>query len=784
VEVKLFDACGLPVFYKPLEHTVKMIETGREFVANLNVKVDCPQKWSAEQPYLYTMLVILKDAGDNIIGIESSKTGFRQVQIKDGKIMINGIPVIFKGANRHEFHDTKGRAVPVETMLKDIKLLKKFNFNAVRTSHYPDDPVWYDLCDRYGIYIIDETDLECHGLVLWKRENGYYNEPADDPQWLNAFMDRCVRMVERDKNHPCIFMWSLGNESGYGPNHDAMAGWIHGYEPTRPVHYEGTLHRRGKDGKVSPSVDVVSVMYPSLEFLTELAVDPDDNRPVIMCEYSHAMGNSNGNFKEYWDIIRQYPRLRGGFIWEWVDHGILRKNDDGTEWWAYGGDFGDVPNDGNFCADGLVWPDRTPHPGMWECKKVQQPVAVEAVDLLEGKVRIFNRYDFIDLGGLDISWEILCDGDRLQSGIIPKLYTPAGESRIVEVPFALPELKQGAEYWLMLRFKLSGNELWAEKGYEVAWEQFKIPFDVPGMFTPEVGKMPPVKLVDGEKRVVVSGKDFELVFDRKKGVISSFRYMELELIQSGPVLNVWRAPTDNDIPRLALPWYEFGLDNVRHVVREITCEQDTKNTVQIVVISEVSGKDPDDGFKCRYTYTVHGNGDILVGLDMAPPHAMLPSLPRVGLKMDIPGKYNTFTWYGRGPHENYRDRKSGYPVGLYSSSVDEQYVPYIFPQENGNKTDVRWLSLTDGNGNGLLIKGMSVFEASAHHFTAEDLTKAKHTYELKRRDDITLNIDYIQSGLGTGSCGPDTLEKYLVKPEPIHFRVWLRPLYRCSTPAI
>ena len=774
VEVKLLDAEGKPVFDRPLTQVIGRIKAKNEVVLEFKQKVKNPCKWSAENPYLYTMLITLKDAQGDILEVESCKVGFRQIEVRDGQILVNGVPIVLKGVNRHEHDDVRGKAVTLESMIKDIKLMKQFNFNAVRTSHYPNDPRWYDLCDKYGIYVIDEANIECHGLanIRWI---GYRMEPANDPEWLNAFMERCIRMVERDKNHPCVIMWSLGNESGYGPNHDVMAAWIHHYDPTRLVHYEGTIHVAPVLGRIPEIVDVISIMYPSIKTLIRLAEDLNDDRPIIMCEYAHSMGNSTGNLKEYWEVIDRYRRLCGGFIWDWVDQGLRKKTEDGKEYWAYGGDFGDEPNDGNFCINGLVWPDRTPQPAMWECKKILQPVKVEPVDLNAGKIRIINRYHFTDLSGLDIFWELYADGELIQQGRLPKLYTPPGCSEVVTIPFTKPKPKPGAEYWLMVRFKLDHDTLWAGKGHEVAWEQFKMPFKVPPGPVVKVEDMPSLRLEDAGSKAVISGVDFRLIFDKEKAQIVSFRYKGSELVKSGPVLNVWRAPTDNDAARMAVEWRKFGLDRVVHMVKNVRVEQTAPQVVQIYVESETRAPDVADGFSCRYIYRIYGSGDVIIDSKIVP-SSRLPPLPRIGLQFRIPGEYNMFTWYGRGPHENYCDRKEGAAVGVYSGTIDDQYVPYIMPQENGNKTDVRWVSLTNEEGIGLLAIGMPLMEVSAHHFTTEDLTKAKHTFELKRRDYITLNLDYRQSGLGGASCGPDTLPKYQIKPEPVRFKVRIRPV--------
>lgn len=801
VEIKLFDANGQPVWEEPARKTVECLSPGAEKAVNFIRNVTAPLKWSAEFPNLYILTLSLINPQGEVIEVESTRVGFRQIEIKDGKFLVNGVPVYFKGVNRHEHDEVNGKVVTTESMVMDITLMKQFNINAVRTSHYPDCPEWYDLCDEYGLYLIDEADLETHGIAnINKQMDEFQNckiEPANDPVWLHAFMERCVRMVERDKNHPSVIFWSLGNESGIGPNHLAMAAWIRGFDPTRPIHYEGSIYSNGN--RVTPLVDMISVMYPSIDYLVQLATDPREDRPIIMCEYAHAMGNSTGNLKEYWETIYKYPRLRGGFIWEWIDHGLKRKTENGEEWWAYGGDYGDKPNDGNFCIDGMIWPDRTPHPGMWECRKIFQPVVAEAVKLEEGLVKVANRYDFADLSGLSIEWELLCNGRVIESGSMAPLKTPAGSSEEIKLPFTKPQAKPGEEYLLNLRFKLAQNTLWAAKGHEVAWEQFDLPFKAVSSGTVKAGPecsryTGTLKLEKTGETVVVAGEDFRAVFDLAVGRLALWEADGIQLVKEGPQFNVWRALTDNDVIVRAMDslregkelcdwdgnkqgvrWLKAGLDQLEHHVKSAEAVRVSDHMAYVVVETRVQPADKLPGFDCRYEYRICSSGEITVTLTMVPDQG-LPSLPRIGLVMEVPRSLENFTWYGRGPLENYRDRKAGYPVGLYSSTVKEQHVPYIMPQENGNKTDVRWAALTDDSGNGLMVTGMSLFETSAHDYSIGDLFKARHTYDLKRGADTTLTLDYVQSGLGGASCGPDTLLQYQVKAEPVTFVVKLRPL--------
>ena len=872
MEIKLFDADGNQRASELA--TGVSIKAGDEITLDLAQAMPNPEKWSDEHPYLYTLLISLKGPGGKVLEVESCQVGFRKVELKDGQIHVNGVPILIKGVNRHEHDPDTGHTVTLASMVEDIQLMKQFNINAVRTSHYPNVPQWYDLCDRYGIYVFDEANVECDGALT---------RLSKDPEWTAAFLERATRMVERDKNHPCVIVWSLGNESGYGSNHDAVAEWIHQRDPTRLVHY----HPAGD----APIVDVLGPMYPSVDEIIEMAQKPGETRPIVMCEYAHSMGNSTGNLQEYWDAIEQHPRLQGGFIWDWVDQGFRQFTDEGEEWFAYGGDFGDEPNDANFCINGLVWPDRQPHPALWEYKKVLEPVRVEPVDLAAGKVRVINRYLFLDLTGLDVSWTVSADGEVLQSGQLPRLDTPAGSSEIVTVPFHEPELEPRTDYWLTLHFSLAQDILWAERGHEVAWAQFKMPFAVPAGPRPGIAAMPALQLEETEARATVRSRGFSLVFDRQAGRITSWRYADEELIRRGPALNLWRAPTDNDIgtwgvQKMAFLWRDAGLDRLHEQVQDVKVDQPHPQAVQIDVHSIIApvtesapqrsqrwdlllgrlgealiafsdqeslqelcrdlGADYDNlpgkgkaskarslvayldrrdriydllqatyqllmessdeetfvgvkralskfqamspeelkraftppysaRFECDTAYTLYSSGDVRVDTHIVP-GGDLPPLPRIGLQMRLPGEYNCFTWYGRGPHETYADRKLGAKVGVYSGTVDDQYVPYIMPQENGNKTDVRWVALTNDDGVGLLVVGMPLLNVSAHHFTTQDLEKARHTYELKRRDDITWNLDFAHSGLGNESCGPGVLPQYQIEPREGRYSLWLRPV--------
>ncbi len=758
------------------DHTVEstLYDPNGAFAATFSgteqsIPIADPLKWTAETPYLYTLVLVLKDKAGAVVDVESCHVGFRTIEVVDSQVCINGVPVKFKGVNRHDHDDRNGAVVSVESMIRDIKLMKQFNFNAVRTSHYPNDSRWYDLCDEYGLYVIDEANVETHGV-----EGALSNDPA----WADAYLDRAVRMVERDKNHPSIIFWSLGNESGYGPNHDAMAEWIRSNDPTRPVHYEGAF--RG------PATDVVSRMYAAPEHILEVLNDESETRPYVLCEYAHAMGNSTGNLQDYWDLIERYPQFIGAFVWEWIDHGILRTDENGRECWAYGGDFGEARHDGNFCCDGLVWPDRTPHPGMWECKKVQQPVGFRPVDIRHGRIEVRNKWQFTNLSALSGTWRLAQDGLEIQSGEIGSLDVPPGGACEVTVPFGKPEIAPGAECHLTVSFALPEDTSWAEKGHAVATEQFLVPCEPAAPAIPAAAA--PLTVDEDGDRVEIAGDGFAAIVGKAAGTITSLKSGGVELMADGPQPNFWRAPTDNDRGggwghSFAAHWREIGLDRLEQTIESVGAPELEQDVVRIVVRSRLAATDCPGGFDCETVYTIHGTGDIVVG-GKVNADVDVPSLPRVGLRMMLPGGFERFAWYGRGPHECYWDRKTSAHVGRYECTVDELHTPYIFPSENGTRADVRWAALTNDNGVGLLVVGMPLVYISAQHHTIEDLDRATHTNELARRDEITLCVDHMHMGVGgDDSWSPRTRPEYLIRPGSFAYQVRLRPLTASDDPA-
>ncbi|MBI2437508.1 MAG: DUF4981 domain-containing protein [Lentisphaerae bacterium] len=795
LQVKLLDPAGVVILEKQEQAAVAALA---EQAITITEPVKAPAKWTAETPALYPLLLTLLAPDGSVAETVALRIGFRQVEIRDAQLLINGVPVKLKGVNRPEFDPDTGYAVSLESMRRDIVLMKQHNINTVRTSHYPDDPRWYDLCDQYGLYLIDEADQESHGF-------GYTapDIPSRLPDWQEAFVDRAARMVERDKNHPSIIIWSLGNESGYGPAHDAMAAWIRAADPTRPIHYE----RSG----AAPVVDIVSVMYPKV---TELAAEgaKDEPRPFLMCEYAHAMGNGPGNLKEYWDTIYAHKRLLGGCVWEWADHGIRQRTADGIPWFAYGGDFGDEPNDGNYCADGLVSPDRVPHPCMRELKHVYAPVLAQAVDLKHGRVKIVNRHHFSALNYLQGRWQFLEDNRVLAEGALETLDIPPGGSKDLTIPFQLPvaepgspgrsaPAEPGAEYWLNISFTLIAATLWAPEGFEVAAAQLAVPLRKRPRAVIKRSAMPALQIEEKRDEIEVAAGDSALSFDRRRGMLKRWTFAGRALIQSGPRVNLWRAPTDNDggmvrhvrryagqatsdrwMYRMAQEWREAGYDRLNTRLAALECNQPEPSVFVVRSQTVLAAASLAPAFACDQTWTVFGNGDLVIQTELKPLQAHLPSLPRFGVQLVLPAAFDQMRWYGRGPHENYDDRKESALVGLYSGSVQDQYVPYLRPQENGNKTDVRWVSLTDSQGAGVLAVGLPLLNVSAHHYSTEDLTWVLHAHELRRREAVYLNLDYRQGGLGSNSCGPRPLEKYLLKPKALKFGVRLRPLGAGDSP--
>ncbi|MGN6553883.1 MAG: glycoside hydrolase family 2 TIM barrel-domain containing protein [Verrucomicrobiota bacterium] len=771
VQVDLLDPKGDLVFSRSAE---QQVAAGQEISVEDAAPIADPLKWSAETPHLYKLLVTVKNASGKILEVIRQRVGFRKVEIRDGNLLVNGKRILIKGVNRHEHDPDRGQAITVAGMEKDIQTMKQFNINTVRCCHYPNQPAWYDLCDRYGIYLIDEANIESHGM-------GYGPKTlAKNPAFADAHMNRTVRMVERDKNHPSVIIWSLGNEAGDGPNFVATSKWIHERDPSRPVHYE----RAGQNSHT----DIVCPMYPRPNELAQYASEPR-TRPYIMCEYAHAMGNSSGDMWSYWKQIYEKPYLQGGSIWDWVDQGLRQPQNRSTRahfvpvkpgdktFFAYGGDFGpqDVPSDDNFCDNGLVTPDREPHPGLFEVKHIYQYIHCKAVDLKQRTIAIKNWYDFVNLKDVVTGqWQLKADGRVIQDGKLAVLDLAPGATTQVSIPVKAFQPQPGVEYFLEVSFALKRDLPWADKGHEVAWDEFKLPDSAPALAQKTDG-LPALKLSESSDGVQVSGKAFEMAFDGKAG-LKSWRFDGNELIHSPLRPDFWRATIDNDRGR----WKDVKAQDRWRTASEGAQVRDFKATAKgdhvEVALQELLPKAGNAVWTT--TYKVFPTGDVVIEASFQAGQTNLPKLPRLGMQMTLPSGFERIIWLGPGPQETYSDRKDA-RIGLYSGTVDEQFYPhYSEPGETGNKADVRWVALINKKGVGLLAIGAPLLSVNALHYGSEDLNAGKHSFELPRRDYITLNLDLKQQGVGgDNSWGAWPHDEFLIPCQDYSYSFRLRPIH-------
>ncbi|MGW3494383.1 glycoside hydrolase family 2 TIM barrel-domain containing protein [Streptomyces sp. NPDC001020] len=691
------------------------------------------EPWTAETPTLY----------DGVLATEGERVplriGFRTVALEDGLIKVNGTPILFKGVNRHEWHPEKGRALDPATMREDVLLMKQHNINAVRTSHYPPHPAFLDLCDELGLWVIDECDLETHGF----EEQAWRDNPVDDDRWTPALLDRAARMVERDKNHPSIVLWSLGNEAGTGRGLTAMAEWIHSRDTSRLVHYEGDINCR--------DTDVYSRMYAFHGEVERIGRGLDGGThkrrqlPFILCEYGHAMGNGPGGIADYQRLFETYDRIQGGFIWEWIDHGI----EDERHGYAYGGDFGEELHDGNFVCDGLLFPDRTPSPGLVEYKKVIEPVRIESHSS-DGAVRVRNMYDFADLSALAFEWSCQVDGETIESGPLPVPALAPGDSAVVKLPQPPPDTPAG-ETWWTVRALLAADTAWGSQGHPVAWGQF------PVSARPPVRVAPSQAPVTGDGRITLG----PATFDARTGALTTIGGVEV----SEPRLDVWRAPTDNDLGaewqsdvRYGLRWRKLGLHRMRHRLDAVEAGDDAL-TVRTRVAPAAQGA----GLATVYRWTSDGSR-LKLTVSVTPEGDWAVPLPRLGIRLGLPGSADRVRWFGGGPGEAYPDTKSASRLGRWESTVDALQTPYVRPQENGARADVRWAEI-----GGLRIEGDPEFWFGARRWTNEQLDAATHLTDLTPGDTVWVNLDHGQHGIGSQSCGPGPLPRYFLRAEPAEF---------------
>lgn len=754
----------------------------------LDGKLERPRLWSAEHPNLYTLVVILKDSGGHVIDCESCQVGIRQISTAHKQLLVNGHPVIIRGVNRHEHHPRLGKTNMESCMVKDLVLMKQNNMNAVRNSHYPQHTRWYQLCDLFGMYMIDEANIETHGFVDCKDRK----HPTLEPSWAGAMLDRVIGMVERDKNHACIISWSLGNESGYGPNHSASAGWVRGKDPSRVLHYEG-------GGARTSSTDIVCPMYMRVWDIVKIAKDPNETRPLILCEYSHSMGNSNGNILEYWEAIDSTFGLQGGFIWDWVDQGLLKEKADGCKHWAYGGDFGDIPNDLNFCLNGLTWPDRTPHPAMHEVKYVHQPIKV----LLNGiTLKIMNTHFYETTEGLEFSWLIHGDGCNLGSGTLSLPIVGPQSSFDIELEkgpwYSVWASCYATEIFLTISAKLLHSTRWTEAGHIVSSTQVQLPAkEVLAHHAIKVESGTFSKEVSGDTIRVCHQNNWEIKFNIQKGTFESWKVQGVPVMGSGILPCFWRAPTDNDkgggsASYLSL-WKAAHLDSLSVVTESCSIEQDSATLLKIktvyhFIVQGEEGSLSQSGksivvFECDVIYSIYCSGDVIMEYHVRP-SSNLPPLPRVGVEFHLESSLERIQWYGRGPFECYPDRKAAAHVSVYEENVADMHVPYIVPGECAGRADVRWVTFQNRDGVGIYasIYGSSPpMQMSASYYSTSELDRATHNEDLVRGSSIEVHLDHKHMGLGgDDSWSPCVHEKYLVPPLPYSFAIRLSPVISAS----
>ncbi|KAL6715768.1 Beta-galactosidase (Lactase) [Lecanora helva] len=779
-------------------------------VHSCKIKIRNPLKWTAEQPNLYKLFVSLSINGQVVQEIKQP-IGFRTVELKGGLVQVNGRPITFRGVNRHDHHPRLGRNVPIDFIKHDLILMKQHNVNAVRCSHYPNHPALVSFANELGLYVMDEADLECHGMGV-----DYGNVPSNNPSWKEAYLDRMHQLVHRDKNNPCVIMWSLGNESFGGQNHVAMYQWAKAYDPTRLVHYEGDHSY--------PASDICSSMYNSVDDLVKLATQDGDNfeKPILLQEYAHAMGNGPGNLQEYQDTFYQHRRLQGGFVWEWANHGLLKEVGDGTgrSFYAYGGDFGDEPNDYNFVMDGLCTSEHLPGPGLVELKKVYQPITMTMRD---NYLFIENHYDFTTLKSSHCTYTIVrFSGDRevllVEDTLSADDWSLEPRRSTSIVPFKQAEIKHDLtqpETWLRVSIRGKSKSLWADTGYEIAWAEFRLDqWRQPK--APSIKTLFPPQIRSTGKTLQISAANFSMTFDTIKAQILEWDHRGIDMIDdsAGPHLTFWRAPTDNDRPRAANVWRGWGLHRMVQEVRSVRhgLNKDS-NLFEIVVKSWIAPSILAWGFETTTTYTVSGEGQLLIHVQAAPRGNVPGILPRVGLEMMLP-EDRTFTqWFGLGPGPTYRDMKQAGKLGVWNRALEDMMVNYDMPQENGNRSETRWVKVTDERGIGIkatlghdnangfnrrvsasslteepsspldrwhIVQGAESeairrpgFDFAVSKYTAYDLDQAQHPFELQGSKGVIFRIDDDHHGLGSASCGPDTMEQHQLKMREFDFTVRL-----------
>lgn len=806
IKAQLYDKDARAVLEKPLERTTESIineiypRLDNAKFGLLEAKIVNPAKWSDEEPNLYTLTLSLEDSLGNILEVKRCKIGFRSIEFSksDGKLLINGKLTYLYGVNRPDHHPTKGKALSREDIREDLQTIKRFNFNCVRLSHYPSDPYLLDLCDEYGILVIDEANLETHGLG---------GKLSNDAMWTGAYLERCSRMALRDKNHPSIIFWSLGNEAGRGPNHAAMAAWMHDFDITRPVHYEPAMGSPKEEGYIDPSdpkylksndhshriqnpldqyyVDMISRMYPAMYTAPLLANQNNgDTRPIFFCEYAHAMGNSVGNIKEFWDQWRNTKRVIGGCIWEFKDQGLLKKDSLGVAYYAYGGDFGEKYFD-NFTIKGVVRADGSPKAAMYECKRVFQPIQCEMANGEKGLIKIINRGAVKNVNKYIPTLITKENGKIISTTMLPGIDLEPGKDTTFDISAYFPKKKPGTEYHLEIHFALGKDEPWARKGFEIASNQFQLRQSF-AAWEP-AGGPEYIPFAENEKGFIAKGENFSVFISKSTGAMESYLWNGEEQVFAPLLPHFTRPQTDNDrrgwkTHRTLKFWYE---NKPKPIHIGFSTEQSNNSLNKNAVYSVYSLAN--DSANVMIIYSVDKNGKLDVSTTLAADQKPgIPSIPRVGMQMGIKRTYDNIEWYGRGPMENYIDRRYGADVGIYRMDIYNFMEPYVIPQENGNRTDVRWMYLNDSSkSQGLLVSGKGLMSMSAWPYTEENIVAARHTNKLKDAGYIILNIDLVQMGVGGNDSWSEVaapLEQYQVKPATYHYSFSIKPYLSKNKP--
>lgn len=720
------------------------------------------RRWFAEDPYLHTLVVELLNVGGEVTDARTFKVGIRQVDVIGGAVLVNGRPTEFRGVNRHDHDPDTGKVISLESMRNDIELMKQHNINAIRCAHYPNDERFLDLCDQYGMYVIDEANVECHGA---------WGIMPNDPAWSAQIQARVERMVERDKNHACVIMWSLGNECGWGPGLADAAGWLRRRD-ARPIHYHPADH--------DAAVDVIAPMYPSVDELTRLA-SVTDARPILMCEYAHSMGNSTGNLDEYWAAVRSHRRLWGGFIWDWADQGLRRPAEIASEatgvpsnhpWIAYGGDFGDTPNDAAFCCNGLVSSDREPHPAMTQVKHVYSPIGFDVIDPNKHRLRIENRHQFLDLQIYAFHWSVETDGIVQQAGLLDPGLVLAGEAAEVTLPVHDGGLLYGHEHWITVRAIRAARTRWAAAGHEIGFAQYRVLGAATPSFTPVHSHVEPL----------------EWDLDEQLGGIGSIRIHGQEVLTGVLAPCVTRAWTENDDAyfgpeRAREAWTNAGYDRLERHVRRVTAQDPVNSAdtggfeVDVDLVCDETGTRLQ--FRTRYHYRY---GVLAVSTNFRPGSHGLPQLPRLGYSARFVPELDQVAWFGPGPNETYSDRHTGSAVGLWKGSADSQRYQYVVPQESGNHHAVRWATLRTEGGTGLTLFADEPIDVNIGVHDDAALVSARHEHELEQSGSTVVHVDHRQTGVGNGSCGPGVLERYRVPCQRTQWRWALSAISGASDP--